>query len=111
MGDVTGRAVLRTIRLAVRFAIGWLLNGLGFPGFIYDDAYVALSSDTNVSVHRSPFFTVVSVNGLDIYIHRLTGKIDGVGFNPATSGSRAASTPQSADIRAVLAVPPGPTRK
>lgn len=110
MPDVTGRAVLRAIRLALRFAIGWLLNGLGFPGFVYDDAYVASSSDTNVSVHRGPFFTVVTVNGLDIYIHRLTGKIDGVGFNPVTY-SRAASTPRSVELRAALAEPPGPTRK
>jgi len=30
-----------------------------------------------------PLFSVVSVNGLDVYFHRLTGKIDGVGFGPA----------------------------
>jgi len=110
MGDVTGRAVLRAIRLALRFAIGWLLNGLGFPGFIYDDAYVASISNTNVSVHRSPFFTVVTVNGLDIYFHRLTGKLDGVGFNP-TSCSPRASIPGSVHLGAVPAAPPKPTRK
>jgi hypothetical protein len=81
-GTVTGRAILRLTRLS-RFAIGWLLNRLGFPGFLYDDAYVALNSNTGVSVRRGPFFTVVTINGLDIYFHRLTGKIDGIGFNPA----------------------------
>src|SRR6266849_6086083 len=79
-GNVTGRAILRVIRLS-RF-IGWLLNGLGFPGFLYDDAYVALNSNASVSAPRGPFCTVVTINGLDIYFHRLTGKIDGIGFNP-----------------------------
>ncbi len=80
-GNVTGRAILCVTRL-LRFAIEWLLNGLGFPGFLYDDAYVALNSNASVSAPRGPFFTVVTINGLDIYFHRLTGKIDGIGFNP-----------------------------
>jgi len=80
-GNVTGRAILCVTRL-LRFAIEWLLNGLGFPGFLYDKPYVALNSNTSVSGHRGPFCTVVTINGLDIYLHRLTGKIDGIGFNP-----------------------------
>jgi hypothetical protein len=36
-----------------------------------------------VRVHLGPLFSVVSVNGLDVYFHRLTGRIDGVGFSPA----------------------------
>jgi len=81
--NVINRAILRVTRLS-QFAIGWLLNWLGFPGFLYDDASVALNSNTSVSVHRGPFFTVVTINGLDIYFHRLTGKIDGIGLNPAS---------------------------
>jgi hypothetical protein len=33
-------------------------------------------------VTLGPLFTVVSVNGLDIYFDRLTGAIDGVGSSP-----------------------------
>jgi hypothetical protein len=27
-----------------------------------------------------PLFTIVTVNGVDVYFHRLTGGMDGIGF-------------------------------
>ena len=33
----------------------------------------------SVSVRCGPLFTVVTVNGINVYFYRLTGGIDGVG--------------------------------
>jgi hypothetical protein len=70
-----------------RLWIGELLVQLGLPGLIVNQIYDAGVTRARVRVRLGPLFSVVSVNGLDIYFHRLTGKIDGVGFSPA-SGCR-----------------------
>ncbi len=57
---------------------GWALNTAGLPGFVRDCNYRATTSDSQVSVRRSRLFTIVTVNGLDIYFNRVTGFIDGV---------------------------------
>ena len=67
----------------VRLWAGKLLLTLGIPGIIVNQTYDAAVTRATVRVHLGPLFSVVSVNGLDIYFHRLTGKIDGVGFSPA----------------------------
>jgi hypothetical protein len=43
--------------------------------------YRASVCDATVSVRTRDLFTIITVNGLDIYFHRLTGMIDGVGFS------------------------------
>ncbi len=70
--------VMRTL---VRLWLGKLLVGLGIPGIIVNQTYDARIRRAKVRVHLGPLFSVVSVNGLDIFFHRLTGKIDGIGFS------------------------------
>ena len=59
----------------------------------------------------TPLFTVVTVNGVDVYFYRLTGGIDGIGFN-LNAHCKPASTPGLADSAGFSAhVPPPPIRK
>lgn len=62
--------------------IGRLLNLSGAPGFVRPCDYHASITRANIFVRTNPLFTVIRVNGLDVYFSRLTGKIDGVGFSP-----------------------------
>ena len=80
--------------LRMRLLIGSVLNALGFPGLVQDVEYDAGICKAKITVKRLGLFTVISVNGLDVYFHRLTGAIDGVGFSP-TSGYTQAVTPES----------------
>ena len=71
---------LSKMRIKISELIGRLLNLAGVPGFASDCSYQASTYKAEVSVRRSPLYTIVTVNGLDIYFHRMTGRIDGVGF-------------------------------
>jgi hypothetical protein len=64
-----------------RLWLGKLLILLRIPGIMVNQSYKAEVTQANVRVHLGPLFSVVTVNGLDVYFHRLTGKIDGVGFS------------------------------
>ena len=97
-------------RLGSRQLLGGLLNLAGVPGFVRDCQYTATITDAHVSVQRSGVFTVVTVNGLDVYFHRLTGRIDGVGFSPAADCMQA-DTPESTGPVGILAAPPPPIRR
>jgi hypothetical protein len=68
------------MRTMIRLWLGKLFVALGIPGFIVSQTYDAQVTTARVRVYLGPLFSVVSVNGLDIYFHRLTGKIDGVGL-------------------------------
>ena len=68
--------------LSIRFYIGKLLNFFGFASPIRACEYTAGICKGNISVRQGALFTIITVNGLDVYFHRLTGKIDGVGFCP-----------------------------
>ncbi len=76
------------MRTIVRLWAGRLLAVLRLPGIIVPQSYEAEITRARVSVHLSPLFSVVSANGLDIYFHRLPGRIDGVGFS-ASPGYKA----------------------
>ena len=67
-----------------RLWLGKAMIVFGVPGIVVNQTYDAAITRAKVRVHLGPLFSVVSVNGLDIYFHRLTGKIDGVGFSPAS---------------------------
>jgi len=69
----------------LRLWLGELLIRLHIPGIIVNQSYKAEITQANVRVRLGPLFSVVTVNGLDVYFHRLTGKIDGVGFSQASA--------------------------
>ena len=68
-----------------RLWLGKLLTLLRVPGIIVNQSYNAEIARARVRVHLGPLFSVVTVNGLDVYFHRLTGKIDGVGFSQTST--------------------------
>jgi hypothetical protein len=65
------------LRTRIRFVVGYLLNGLGLPGVVISGDYRAEVPRAVVRVRVYPLFTVVTVNGVDVYFHRLSGRIDG----------------------------------
>jgi len=69
------------MRIALRVALGRLFNVAGIPGLVQPCSYQASVTDGDVIVKKSELFTIISVNGIDIYFHRLTGAIDGVGVS------------------------------
>ena len=68
----------------LRMWAGKVLNAIGVPGVLQPGTYEAGIARASIRVHVGPLFTVVSVNGVDVYFHRITGAIDGVGFSTAT---------------------------
>jgi hypothetical protein len=73
------RSYLSIMRLRVRVLLGTIYEWAGVPGLVRDCDYEAGAVDARIKVRAHKLFTVVTVNGLDIYFHRLTGSIDGVG--------------------------------
>jgi hypothetical protein len=71
------------MRALARLWLGKLLGLLHFPGIVVEQTYEANIARATVRVRLGPLFTVVSVNRMDIYFHRLTGRIDGIGFTPS----------------------------
>jgi hypothetical protein len=61
---------------------------------VQDVDYRSQAFGTEVSVKRGNLYTVVSVNGVEVYFNRFSGKIDGVGFSQA-SRYKAASAQES----------------
>lgn len=110
----------------LRFWAGKVLNAIGVPGVVQPGTYEAGVGQASVRIAVGPLFTVVTVNGVDVYLHRFTGEIDGVGFSAATPSwpePREAWSAEDAPDRAALvrsytgdgtrgpgrsAVPPGP---
>lgn len=88
---LSGRTIWKILKLRARVAAGKIFNIAGIPGLIRECNYQAGITDVKVSVAIDDIYTVVSVNGLDIYFHRLTGSIDGVGL----SGCKPDQVPQS----------------
>jgi len=93
----------------LRFWAGRVLNAIGVPGVLVPGAYEAGIGEASVRITLGPLFTVVSVNGVDVYFHRLTGAIDGVGFSLATGCTRA-GTPAPGRSAVLPAAEPTPAR-
>lgn len=72
------------MRLALIGWTCWLLNVLRIPGFVAPGSYDARTTQARIEVRLGRFYTIITVNGLDIYFDRLTGRIDGIGFSPAS---------------------------
>ncbi len=79
--------------LQIKYLIGVFLNAMGVPGFLQDGEYEAGICKAKITVKRGGLFTVVSVNGLDVYFWRYSGRIDGVGFS-LVSDCKQADTPK-----------------
>ena len=95
----------RLYQYTIEGVVGAALNSLGIPGFCRPGVYEARCCEAHIRVRCTSLYTTVSVNGLDVSFHRLTGKITGVGFIPS-SGCRPDSTQGLSDS----AVPPVPDR-
>ena len=80
---MNGPRLVSVVWTWLRYLVGRFLNVLGVPGVLTEGEYSAGICRAYIRVTVGPLFTVVTANGLDIYFHRLTGKIDGVGFSPA----------------------------
>lgn len=61
---------------------GVVANLAGLPGFVRECDYQSEPLKASVRVRRRSLYTVVTVNGLDVYFNRLTGTIDGIGGTP-----------------------------
>jgi hypothetical protein len=71
--------VLSWLRLRLRVLAGKVFNLAGVPGLVRDCDYEGGVAKANITVRTKELFTIITVNGLEIYFHRMTGKIDGVG--------------------------------
>jgi hypothetical protein len=80
MQDGTKVVILSWLRLRLRVLAGKLYNLAGVPGIVRDCDYTASVCDARIQVRAKELFTIITVNGLDIFFHRLTGEIDGVGL-------------------------------
>jgi hypothetical protein len=85
-----------------RLYLGRLLNVLGMPAFVRSCDYRSQAIGATVKVEHRDLFTIITVNGLDVYFSRITGIIDGVGFNP-TACCTTASDQESTDLAELLA--------
>ncbi|PWU23728.1 MAG: hypothetical protein C5B48_08050, partial [Candidatus Rokuibacteriota bacterium] len=75
---------LGTALTVLRLWGGRLLNALGTPGVVQPGTYDAGIGAVSVRITLGPLFTVINVNGVDVYLDRFTGEIDGVGFGAAS---------------------------
>jgi len=77
----------KRLLLVLRLRLGKFLNAIGFPSIIADGEYDAGNCKAKIQVRSGPLFTVLSVNELEIYFHRLTGQIKFAGFSEASFNS------------------------
>lgn len=68
-------------------AAGRALNALGLPGFVRNTDYESRRVGARVRVRCGEYLTIVSVNDIDVYFERLTGRIDGVAVSSAADRS------------------------
>jgi hypothetical protein len=86
---------IKFLPLRLRMDLGAVLNWLRIPGLVLPCDYKSGICKGAISVRTGVLFTVIQVNGLDIYFSRLTGKIDGVGFSQVSG-----CTPTQAEVSA-----------
>lgn len=75
--------MIAIVRLSWRRFWGRVVNLAGLPGFVREVDY-ASGLGVSVRVRTFSLFTVVTVNGVDVFFYRLTGRVDGIGFSPAS---------------------------
>jgi hypothetical protein len=91
----------------IKLWFGKLLNLAGFPGLVRECDYHSQALNASVKVRKYGLYTILTVNGLEIYFTRFTGKMDGVGFSPTSDYKVGAppDTPESRHLDARLAPP------
>lgn len=94
----------------VKLYLGKLANLAGVPCFVRECDYRSHAIGAHVTVKRLEMYTLVTVNGVDVYFNRFSGKIDGVGASLA-SGCSAPQVPESTDSVVAPAHSPLPIRK
>jgi hypothetical protein len=94
----------------VKFYFGRLLNLAGYPAVVRACEYSG-SSGVRVSVKVHELYTIISVGGTDVYFNRLSGSIDGTGFNPAANCKRDAIQLSERLDALCVDVPPPPVHK
>ena len=107
IAQLTG--VWSRVRLGWLTFWGWLANLAGVPCVVRETQYASAAHGVNVRVRASNLYTVVTVNGIDVYFYRLTGGIDGVGLSPSADCT-ASGMPQSVRSGALLADSPPPVQ-
>ena len=72
-------SLIQRFRDSLRRGLGRPANWIGLPGVVapttIDDAFAG-----KVEIRTSPYFTVISINGRDLYFRRWSGKFDGTGM-------------------------------
>lgn len=68
-----------------------IANTLGVPGFVRVSEYHSADSRITVRVRCGSAFTVISVNNVDIYFDRLSGRIDGISYGQKPRSRQAAA--------------------
>jgi hypothetical protein len=66
-------------RFYLKFWLGRLANLAGYPMLVRECDYKSKTLNASIRVKRLELYTLLSVNGLDIYFSRLTGAIEAVG--------------------------------
>ncbi len=91
----------------VKLWFGKLLNLAGFPGLVRECDYHSRALNTRIKVRKLGLYTIITVNGLDIYFTRFTGMMDGVGVNQASGCTIGAHSgmPESTRLEPQLAPP------
>lgn len=80
------------MKTLVKMYIGIALNALGFPAIVRECEYGG-ELGNKVTVRKTPLYTIVKVNGVDVYFTRLTGTIDGTGMVPNGERQKTADQP------------------
>lgn len=59
--------------------VATLLNKMGLPGFVTPISFDDELTGQTINIRISDYFTIISIDGRDLYFHRLNGKFDGTG--------------------------------
>jgi hypothetical protein len=98
----------------IKLWFGKLLNLAGVPAIVRECDYRSTALNVDVKVRRHGLYTIITVNGLDIFFTRFTGTMDGVGVNPASGYTTGAYSgkPESTNLEPQYAPPcfPEPPR-
>ena len=70
----------------MRTWMGKVAHLAGYPCVVREGEYGSPSSGMMVSVKSSDLYTTVTVNGIDVYFNRLSGRLDSIGFSAPTGG-------------------------